>query len=73
MTDTMSADGRVAHFIKLNSRFGAVKTVVVPLDSVITYDLKNFQLKLRENFNLASIIGEANKEATPVVKFSKFA
>lgn len=47
MKDTMSADGRAAHFIKLNSRFGAVSNVVIPLDSVVTYDLKNFQLKLR--------------------------
>jgi len=53
----MTADGRTAHFMKLNSRFGAVNNVVVPLDSVVTYDLKNFQLRLKDTFNLASLIG----------------
>ena len=57
MKDTMTADGRTAHFMKLNSRFGAVNNVVVPLDSVVTYDLKNFQLRLKDTFNLASLIG----------------
>jgi hypothetical protein len=57
MKDTMTADGRTAHFMKLNSRFGAVNNVVVPLDSVVTFDLKNSQLRPKDTFNLASLIG----------------
>jgi len=73
MRDTMTADGRIAHFIKLNSRFGAVNNVVVPLDSVVSYDLKKFQLKLKDSFNFASLIGTSTNQSNPVVRLSKFA
>jgi len=69
----MTADGRTAHFIKLNSRFGAVNNVVVPLDSVVSYDLKKFQLKLKSSFNLASLLGTQTNQSNPVVRLSKFA
>ena len=39
MKDTLIADGKTAHFIKLNNQAGEVKNVVVPLDRVVNYDL----------------------------------
>ena len=61
MHDTMQADGRTAHFMRLNST-GAneshSKNVGIPLDSIVDYDLNNFRLTLREDFDLIETIGD---------------
>lgn len=57
-----SADGRTAHFMRINSTSGLSgnksQPVAIPLDSVVDYDLHNFSMKLRDDFNLLEWIGE---------------
>jgi hypothetical protein len=78
MHDTMQADGRTAHFMRLNStgrHTSRATNVGLPLDSVVDYDLNNFQLKLREDFNLMEKIGESSlvKAQNPAIKnFASF-
>ena len=78
MHDTMQADGRTAHFMRLNStgkHTSQTQNVGIPLDSVVDYDLNNFQLKLRDDFNLMQTIGESKlvKAQNPAIKnFASF-
>lgn len=49
-----------------------VKPVAVALDSIVDYDLNSFQLKIREDFSLSSILSSQSKD-TSIPKLASFA
>lgn len=53
MSDSKHADGRTSHLIKLTKN---VKPVGIALDSIVDYDLNTFQLKIKDDFSLDSIL-----------------
>jgi hypothetical protein len=53
MSDTKHADGRTSHMIGLTKE---VKPIGIALDSIVDYDLNTFQLKIRDDFSLDSIL-----------------
>lgn len=62
MHDTRTADGATAHMLALSN---GVKPVCVAVDSVVQYDLQNFQMKMRDDFDLNSLLGRDANEAHP--------
>lgn len=62
MHDTRTADGATAHMLALSN---GVKPVCVAVDSVVQYDLQNFQMKMRDDFDLNSLLGRDSNEAHP--------
>lgn len=65
MHDTGLPDGRTAHFIGLNSEGQNVRNVVLPLESVVDYDLAAFKLALKPGFSLAdTLYPKVNTSAT---------
>lgn len=80
MHDSNVADGRTAHFMRINSQSSlsgnTAQPVAIPLDSVVDYDLHNFSMKLRDDFDLLAWIGdnEIYKIQKPaLVAFADFA
>ena len=53
MSDSKHADGRTSHMIRLTKN---VKPVGVALDSIVDYDLNTFQLRIKDDFSLDSIL-----------------
>jgi hypothetical protein len=54
MHDTRTADGRTAHLMSLSRN---VKPVAVPLEKIVDYDLQTFKLKIRDDFEINSLLG----------------
>jgi len=54
MHDTKAADGRTTHLLSLSSD---LRPVTIPIDSVVDYDLQTFHLKIKEDFNINSLLG----------------
>ena len=54
MHDTKTADGRTAHLMSLGHN---VKPVAVPLEKIVDYDLQTFKLKIRNDFEINSLLG----------------
>lgn len=54
MSDSKHADGRISHLIRLTTK--DVKPVGIALDSIVDYDLNTFQLKIKDDFSLDSIL-----------------
>jgi hypothetical protein len=53
MSDSKHADGRTSHMIRLTKN---LKPIGVALDSIVDYDLNTFQLKIKDDFSLESIL-----------------
>lgn len=53
MQDEKTADGRTAHLMSLANN---VKPVAIPLDKIIDYDLQTFKLKIRDDFEINSLL-----------------
>jgi hypothetical protein len=62
MHDTKTADGRTAHLMSLSHN---VKPVAVPLDKIVNYDLQTFKLKIRDDFDLNSLLGSKHIKNIP--------
>jgi 2-C-methyl-D-erythritol 4-phosphate cytidylyltransferase len=51
----MKPDGRTAHFMRIDNmgkNKSKTKAVGIPLDKIVDYDLNNFKLTLRDDFEL---------------------
>jgi hypothetical protein len=66
MRDTQEADGRSQHRMKILQRSHEVQDsgsqivpVTIPISAVVDYDLENFKLSLKDNFDLSAFIGKA--------------
>ena len=73
MHDTKTADGKTNHFMSLTPK---VKPVAVAMESIIDYDLQQFKLKMRDDFNLVSLLGQPEGvivSQSPYRKFAAFA
>lgn len=71
MHDTKAADGFTKHMLSLST---GVKPVTVAVEQVVDYDLQNFQLKMKEDFDLNSLLGRDSNEKhnTSYVQYANF-
>lgn len=53
-TDSLNADGRNQHLMSLTHN--KVRAVPIALDKIVSYDLQNFKLQLRDDFSLESLL-----------------
>jgi len=81
MDDTKKPDGRTAFQMRLNeekhalANHGNKVSVGLPMDSVIDYDLSNYSLSLKKNFDLYKFMDERtiNKDGVEKVNYSVLA
>lgn len=70
MHDSLHADGRTSHMIRLTKN---VKPIGLALDSIVDYDLNSFQLKIKDDFSLESVLGQRQQKHDSFVKLAQFA
>lgn len=56
MRDTQTMDGWTEHKMSLAAAHNGMKTVGIPLTSMVDYDLANYKLALRKDFKLSTLV-----------------
>lgn len=68
--DTKNADGRNQHLMSLTKN--KVRCLPIALDSIVSYDLQNFKLQLRDDFSFESLLRSPNATKDWLQGFTTF-